>query len=223
MRRIMFTVLLLPACSGDGDGNTDTTQTPFACDDVEKASLKQVDARDYPAGTAEAHKAYEALAGLWAADSSCDKDDVEIRLTTGDASQFTVVTRTWPSDIDCGCTDDPTFPPDSTYEVIGLHNRPNNTTSLDILISPFPDEAAGTEQLFVDTNVTIFAPGEPLSMRACSRVEPEVILGSEYETYDAFFRRTNIGTELEVVLTPAASGGGGDPVSCTYTNFRRIE
>lgn len=227
MRPLIF-VLLLPACAGDGtDGGTDDggTQTPLACDDISTQPLKAVSALDWPSGTAEAHKAYRALDGLWEAEAvdGCGKaDEVQIRITTGDPTAFDVVTEPWPTSINCGCTQDTVFQADSRYNAIGFHDMPNNMPSLQILVDPFPDSTApGGRFRFDDTVVTLFAPGDPLSMRACASQSVDPIQGSDYSDYDAILRQSSAaGLELEVVLTLMSDGS---KESCTFNSFQRIE
>lgn len=222
--RPLILVLLLPACAGGGDGATDDgpTQTPLACDDFEAVPLKSISALDWPSGTAEAHAAFEALDGLWEAESDCADGDVQIRLTPASSNEFLVVTEPWPDTVTCGCEIDTVFEADSQYTPIGLHQKPNALPSLQILVDPFPDKTApGGRFRFDDAFVTIFAPGDPLSMRACASQNVDPIQGSDFSRYDAILRQSSsTGLDLEVITTLLSDGS---QTSCTYSSFARIE
>lgn len=226
MRRLTAVALLgsLTACSGNGnndDTGDDGTQTPLACDSVVRTPIGQVNAQDWPAGVAEALPAYEALDGLYEGETDCVEGDVQVRITTGSGDVMDVVEQPWPESLNCGCTIDPELDADSKYDVIAIHDRPGQgEVSIQIYFRDVPDPTSPGGITFPDGSVTVFAPGEPMSMRGCATKAVDPIQGSDYERYDAVLRRTSGAIEADLVLHPAS---GGESVLCQYRNLTFVE
>lgn len=200
---------LLAACAGPA--STDGTVTDDGCDDIVTAPLGSVPVEEWPQGTPDAMETFLSVDGRWEADNSCGLPTA-IKITTGPQDQLQLVQEPWPLTRDCGCLTDPSFAPDSKYELVALHD------SFEFFVETFDDP--GVQGQTLAGSATLFTPGEALRMRGCAVTDIDPALGSAYEQLTTILRIEQ-GGNMSSDLVLAKEDGTVEV--CTLSNFTLVD
>ena len=175
-------LILMLACSGDDAGTVPAPQ----CDTLETTPLGNVAVDEWPEGTLDAHATLQAFPGRYSTIDDCTGTEVFVKILVPDIVREDIDLVTSPyTQGPCGCTTDLSYSADSEYDMVGIVGGS----------SVFVENGveAGAENATVFTDLALFTPGSPLSVRACGSRLIEPYKNSEYDEIQVSMRILNGG------------------------------
>ena len=202
-------------CGGDDEG---TNTQALACENsIEVMPLGSVPQTEWPDGVAEGIDNYLAIGGTYSVTNSCGGGSTTITITTSTqellSSEMDVITTPWPGTRDCGCLTDSKFPSDSRLNAVAMHDK------IEFFIRDFDDPGVAGVSLVDGGSVVMYAPGDPVELRACINTFIDPLIGSAYETYTALIRMEPSGMTVDLVFATEE----GEVTTCNLSGFSRIE
>lgn len=209
--RTLALSMALWGCSGKSKDD-DTAAGSATCDDIVTERLGGVSVDEWPAGLAEAVPVYNGLDGRWTATSSCG-EDITVKFTRDTQEDLLVVREPWTTTtLQCGCSTDPSFPDDTSFDVVALHEN------FSFYVESFTDPALSARTIV--SSGALYGTGEPLIFRACGLDDVDPILQSRFDQVTTILRVDASGVMTgTLVLVPV----DGAVETCELTDFQLIE
>ncbi len=215
--RIMGLTLLAAACSGGDDGGVPPAP---ACDDLQTEALGQVSVESWPAGTGASLDIVENIDARYGASDSCQPGVatyVKLLVNNGtpmNREAVQLVTSDY-SESPCGCTNDPSFGPDTDYTMVGIHQG-----ATFFLEDPwFLDVTTGAgANVTAEIPLVIFGESS-LVARSCTTYNIDPFQSANYDSLDLVFRIEGSGQFSATYSLLTVDGEAGE--SCELTGWVR--
>lgn len=213
--RLPSLFLVLAACGGGADDDTDLPASQATCDDLTAAPLSEVPVEDWPDGMPQILEQYANVSGLYEvkASGACANEKFAVKLVPRGQEELLVVPEPWAAAdiLTCGCVTDPVYGDDTTLPIAA------QIPEFEVYIEDFGE--VGVNNLSVLGSGALFSPSQPLTMRACATKNVDPILGSAYEQFTAIVRLEN--GNLSGAITLVTTEGANE--TCELTEWEFID